>query len=254
VVADFAQQGGLLLARLLNPPQGDVILTFADTPYPMLREGDRAFAVIAIPTSWTPADYTLMASVQGQAVASATVSVAAADFPEEYITLPPDTASLLTDPVAIEEERKLLAAVYDGPTSQRLWSGAWQTPSSGLITNPFGLMRSINDGPLFPHSGTDFAADEETPVLASAAGRVALAQRLYLYGNAVVIDHGASVFSSYNHLAKSLVAEGQMVAPGQQIGTVGATGLVTGPHLHWEAIVHGVRMDPAVWTFRPLEP
>lgn len=253
-MTDFAYQGGLLLVRLRHSPDADVSLSFADASYPLLREGDLLFAVIGIPTALAPADYTLVAMAGDENIASATVAVAAGDFPVEEISLAPETASLLTDAAAIEAERSLLAAVYAGFTGQRLWSGAWSMPSQGVITNPFGLMRSINGGPLSPHSGTDLAADAGTAVVAAAAGRVAFAGPLHLRGNSVIIDHGAGVFSGYHHLSEIGAMEGQEVSPGQQIGLTGETGLAGGPHLHWEVIVHGVRVDPVLWTFRALEP
>jgi murein DD-endopeptidase MepM/ murein hydrolase activator NlpD len=127
-------------------------------------------------------------------------------------------------------------------------------PADGPITNPFGLQRSINGGPFSPHSGTDIGAEDGTPVVAAAAGRVAFAGALYLRGNSVIIDHGAGVFSGYHHLESIAVAEEQVVEMGDLVGFVGATGLVSGPHLHWEAIIGGVRVDPTLWTFRSLEP
>jgi murein DD-endopeptidase MepM/ murein hydrolase activator NlpD len=83
---------------------------------------------------------------------------------------------------------------------------------------------------------------------------VALAEQLFLYGNSVIIDHGAGVFSGYNHMQSIVVAPGESVALGQPIGYMGQTGLVTGPHVHWEAVVHGVRVDPLLWTQAAIEP
>jgi len=251
---DFAYQGGLVLVRLTNPPEGDLSVTFAGGSYPLLREADVAFAVIGLAVGFTPGDYTLSALADGETVATMTLSVAATDFPIEYLTLPPDSASLLTDSAAIAEERRTLTSVFAGFTSQRLWSGPWSLPAQGDITQPFGLLRSINGGPLFPHSGTDIAADEGVPVFAAASGRIAFAGTLYLYGNAVIIDHGAGVFSGYNHLSEITVSAGQTVAQSDLIGRIGATGLVSGPHLHWEVIIHGVRVDPILWTFSGLGP
>jgi len=180
--------------------------------------------------------------------------VATTEFASEYITLPPESVNLLTDTAAIEEENRTLAAIYAGFTPQRLWSGPWSLPAQGDITQPFGLMRSINGGPLYPHSGTDIAAEAGAPVVAAAGGRVAFAGPLYLRGNSVIIDHGAGVLSGYHHLSEITVSAGQAVAQGALIGRVGATGLVSGPHLHWEVIIHGTRVDPVLLTYRGLGP
>ncbi|HEU4760174.1 MAG TPA: peptidoglycan DD-metalloendopeptidase family protein [Dehalococcoidia bacterium] len=255
VAASFPQQGGFLLVRLLDPPPelSQATALFAGGSYAMLPEAGHWYALIGLGTDFPPGDYTV--EVDGSdALGSTTVTVGPGGFAEEYVDLPPETAGLLSDVAAIEEEKRLLANVYAGLTPERLWSGAWLLPAAGPITNPFGLQRSINGGPFSPHTGTDIAADAGAPVAASATGRVAFAGALYLRGNSVVIDHGAGVFSGYHHLQSVAVAEGQAVNAGDLIGYVGATGLVSGPHLHWEAIVGGVRVDPTLWTYGPVEP
>jgi murein DD-endopeptidase MepM/ murein hydrolase activator NlpD len=117
------------------------------------------------------------------------------------------------------------------------------------ITSPFGTRRSYNDGPVSGfHGGTDFGAGTGTPIYAPAAGRVVLAEELIVRGNAVLIDHGIGVFSGYWHQSELAVREGQTVQPGDLIGYVGDTGLVTGAHLHWEMRVGGFAVDPIQWT------
>ena len=135
-----------------------------------------------------------------------------------------------------------------------MWSGLWMVPAPGPISNGFGLQRSINGGPYSGHSGTDIANEEGTPLVAAAAGVVTLAEELYLFGNAVVIDHGAGVFSSYNHMLEVSAVAGQRVTQGDVIGKMGETGFVSGSHVHWEAIVHGTRVDPMLFTQTGIEP
>ncbi|MEE8369215.1 MAG: M23 family metallopeptidase [Dehalococcoidia bacterium] len=252
----FPRQGGFLLVRLVNPPPdlSEVAVHFAEGSYQMLPEGGRWFAVIGLSTSLIPGDSSLEVTAGGATLATAAVSVDAGGFAQEYIELPPESVGLLEDGEAIAQERITLAQVYAGLTLERPWSGAWIMPAAGPITNPFGLQRSINGGPFSPHTGTDIAADSGTPVAAAAGGQVAFAGLLYLRGNSVVIDHGAGVFSGYHHLESIAVAEGQAVAAGDLVGYIGETGLVSGPHLHWEAIIGSVRVDPTLWTFRSLQP
>ena len=219
----------------------------------MLSEGDRWFAVIGLGTGFAPGDYSVDVAA-GEALASTTVSIGPGGFAQEAIELPAESVGLLSDAAAVEEENRILARAYAGFTPERLWSGAWIIPAQGPITDPFGLQRSINGGPFFPHTGTDIAAEAGTPVAAAASGRVALARPLHLRGNSVIIDHGAGVFSGYHHMDSIAVTEGQSVTVGDLVGYVGATGFVSGPHLHWEAIVHGVRIDPTFWTYGPVEP
>jgi murein DD-endopeptidase MepM/ murein hydrolase activator NlpD len=97
------------------------------------------------------------------------------------------------------------------------------------------------------HTGTDFVGDTGAPITAAAAGRVAFAGELRVRGGSVMIDHGAGVFSAYHHLSRIDMAEGQSVTRGQSVGAMGATGLVTGPHLHWEVVVRGVEVDGGLW-------
>jgi murein DD-endopeptidase MepM/ murein hydrolase activator NlpD len=118
----------------------------------------------------------------------------------------------------------------------------------------FGEMRSENGGPYFPHTGVDIANGEGTGVFAAADGVVAYADRGYLYGNLAIIDHGVGVFSAYAHLQSFAVQAGQSVRKGDLIGYMGQSGYVTGPHLHWEAIVHGVRVDARLFTLPGEEP
>ncbi|MEE9307283.1 MAG: M23 family metallopeptidase [Spirochaetia bacterium] len=102
------------------------------------------------------------------------------------------------------------------------------------------------------HNGVDLAAPEGTPVFASGAGRVVLAKERIITGNSVVIEHLPGVFSLYHHLQDIEVQEGQRLFQGQRIGTVGMTGLATGPHLHWELRVSGVAVDPDFFVGRPM--
>ena len=254
--SSFPQQGGFLLVRFLNSPPGldEATVFFAGGSYPMLPEGDRWYALIGLGTDFPPGDYAVAVAAPLAMLGSASVSVAPGGFPQESLQLSPESAGLLADAAAIEEEKRLLARVYAGFRPERLWSGAWILPAAGPITDPFGLQRSINGGPYSPHTGSDIAAEAGAPVAASASGVVAFAGPLYLRGNSVIIDHGAGVFSGYHHLEGIAVAEGQAVTMGDLVGYVGATGFVSGPHLHWEAIVGGVRVDPTLWTYGPVEP
>jgi murein DD-endopeptidase MepM/ murein hydrolase activator NlpD len=95
-----------------------------------------------------------------------------------------------------------------------------------------------------PHNGADFPAGTGTPVKAPNAGRIVAARDLYFSGQTVIIDHGTGLFSTLAHLSRIDVREGDSVEPGDVVGLVGATGRVTGPHLHWALRVSGARVDP----------
>lgn len=113
------------------------------------------------------------------------------------------------------------------------------------ISGSFGIERRLNDAPITTHSGTDYAAATGTPTYAIADGRVALvAYDMFLSGNTLIIDHGYGLYSSYSHLDSIDVHQNDFVYPGQQVGTVGATGRATGPHLHFVLTWKGIRPDP----------
>ncbi|MCA3427521.1 MAG: M23 family metallopeptidase, partial [Roseomonas sp.] len=103
----------------------------------------------------------------------------------------------------------------------------------GRISGVFGSQRILNGQPRQPHYGLDFAAPTGTPVLASAAGRVTLADEFHFFGKLIVLDHGHGVNSLYAHLSEISVREGESIATAQRIGAIGMTGRVTGPHLHF---------------------
>jgi murein DD-endopeptidase MepM/ murein hydrolase activator NlpD len=102
----------------------------------------------------------------------------------------------------------------------------------------------FNGEPRSPHSGADFLSGTGTPIKAPNSGRIVAARELYFSGNTVIIDHGLGLFSMLAHLSQLDVREGDLVSAGQIVGLVGATGRVTGPHLHWALRVSGARIDP----------
>ena len=132
----------------------------------------------------------------------------------------------------------------------QLWYGSFIKPAAGQLTSTFGKHRVYNTGVRRHHLGIDIANVVGTPVYAGNSGIVALAGGLHLYGKSVVINHGQGVSSSYNHLSKIHVAREEQVDKGQIIGLMGATGQVTGSHLHWGMVVNGVAVDPEEWTER----
>jgi len=145
---------------------------------------------------------------------------------------------------AVAEQEKL-RQIFDHITPEKLWHGPFRLPLSGGVrgTN-FGKRRILNGQPRSPHTGADFPAPTGTPIHATQTGRVVLAEELYFSGNTVIIDHGLGIYSLYGHLSATDVAVGDSVKAGAVIGKVGATGRVTGPHLHWGVTVNKARVNP----------
>jgi murein DD-endopeptidase MepM/ murein hydrolase activator NlpD len=143
------------------------------------------------------------------------------------------------------EERDKLRAIFDQVTPEKLWDGDFHVPLDGVTTGGnFGKRRVLNGQPGSPHSGVDFPSPTGTLVHAAQSGRVALAEELFFSGNTVVVDHGLGVYTFYGHLSEVHVKVGDELRSGQVLGKVGATGRVTGPHLHWGLTVERARVNP----------
>ncbi len=143
-------------------------------------------------------------------------------------------------------ELALIAAARAEMSTLDGWAGSFIAPVNGAVTGVYGSQRILAGTPSAPHAGIDFGVAPGTPVVAPAAGIVRLAQGpLTLEGNLVMIDHGFGLVSAFLHLSRIDVKPGDVVAQGQRIGAVGATGRATGPHLHWGLTWTDVRVDPA---------
>jgi murein DD-endopeptidase MepM/ murein hydrolase activator NlpD len=184
-----------------------------------------------------------------QVATAVNVVVGAGPYATENIQVAPGREGLLA-PEIIQAEQVKMVDLWSRVGSRSLWEGPFSLPlASNRITSPFGTRRSYNNGPVDGfHGGTDFGAGIGMPIYAPAAGRVVLAEELAVRGNAVLIDHGLGVFSGYWHQSELAARVGQAVQPGDLIGYVGDTGLVTGAHLHWEMRVGGIAVDPMQWT------
>ena len=169
-----------------------------------------------------------------------------------YITLSPQKQRIMMDRSKSREDNAKRGAAYAKADREpeQLWEGKFMRPTEGRLTSPFGKYREYNTGVRRHHYGTDIANVVGTPVYASNSGIVTLADGLHIYGNAVILNHGQGVSSSYNHLSEIHVQVGERVEKGQRIGLMGATGQATGSHLHWGMVVNGVAVAPEEWTER----
>lgn len=145
----------------------------------------------------------------------------------------------------IAKERDEAMKIYAKFTPQRLWSEPFMLPMSSKITSHFGNARVYNDGEVKSfHGGTDFRAVVGTPIYATNDGIVELAKDRFLAGKSVLINHGNGLFTQYYHCSEILVQKGQKVQKGQIIAKSGASGRVSGPHLHFGVLLHGAQVDP----------
>jgi hypothetical protein len=153
----------------------------------------------------------------------------------------------------IKRERKLMRAAIRTISPERYWEFPFTRPAKGKMLSRFGLYRVFNGDVKARHTGLDFRAWQGTPLYAMAAGKVILTGGFYFAGNAVFIDHGNGLVSMACHMSKILVREGDMVKAGQRIGLSGATGRVTGAHLHLGVFVLGKTVDPELLFDGSLE-
>jgi murein DD-endopeptidase MepM/ murein hydrolase activator NlpD len=175
-----------------------------------------------------------------------TIAVQAGEYRMERLSVAPQfgqPASAAVQQRMREEAaraRAVSAASHDTP---RMWELPFVAPRESRITSGFGHGRMFNDQVQSRHTGTDFAGAVGAPIRAPARGRVALVDDFYLGGGVIYIDHGAGLVTAYLHLSGKDVSEGDVVEAGQVIGRVGATGRVTGPHLHWIVRYGGHTVD-----------
>jgi murein DD-endopeptidase MepM/ murein hydrolase activator NlpD len=192
-----------------------------------------------------PSGQVVLRRWRGGELEEVSVTIAGYPYPQQELTVEDSKVNLSeADRARAARERKRLAALWTrtGPVRFTLPLGA---PLDPLPTGrSFGRRRVFNGQPRSPHTGVDFSGAVGTPVQSAAAGTVVLADDLFFAGNSVLVDHGGGLITMYMHLDTVGVAEGETVDRGQIVGTVGATGRVTGPHLHFGVRWHGLRIDP----------
>jgi hypothetical protein len=178
--------------------------------------------------------------------ATGKIQIRGRKFPVQRLTLPQALVDLDPPTLArVGEESHRLRTLFEGLTPERLWRGPFTKPVG--VEDPgdgFGAKRIINGQPRAPHSGLDYRAEAGVPVVAANTGRVALVAEHFFPGRLVVLDHGLGLYTLYFHLGRVDVAEGALVGRGEPIGTVGASGRATGPHLHFGVQLRRARVDP----------
>ncbi len=250
-------------ARSLQP--GEVVLLRVSAPAALSEVSGEAFgkpllffqanpgewlALAGIDLAAKPAEHSV--SIEAGIVSGSEPLRAAIDLdvqPKSFPTRRLKVDSKYVDPPAetqqrIQEESRILRRIFRTVTAERLWKGAFVRPVPGRANSSFGKRSILNGKARSPHSGTDFQAARGTPVQAPNRGRVVLAKDLYFSGNTVILDHGLGLYSYFAHLSEFRVEEGLAVSIGDVLGLVGATGRVTGPHLHWSVRLNGARVDP----------
>ena len=233
-------QGGFITGTV--PPGSHVRVS--GTEIPLASSGAFAIGLARDATPWL----TISAFFPDGTTDQRKFEVAKRDWPVQRIDGLPEEQVTPSDKdlVAIRDEQTKIANARSKVRNADAFMAGFTWPAVGPISGVFGSQRILNGQPRAAHLGLDIAAPEGTPIKAPADGVVTLvAPSLFFNGNVVILDHGLGVTTLYAHLARFSVIQGQPVHRGDVIGTVGRTGRVTGPHLHFGLNVRGVGLDPA---------
>lgn len=252
-----------LCLLLSNPGWGadiakgkSLLLTFS-TPMGTLMDDERNISILLHPTDRTkgiailPIDYYAAAGESNLTWKTpagdvpVALNVVEGSYPTE--TLSVDPAKVTPPPEAQEQiarEKAEAEAIYGRFTPIRYWNQPFITPLDSFITSAYGSARTYNGSLKSYHGGVDFRARIPTPILASNDGIIVLAKDRYYSGGTIIIDHGEGIYTCYFHLSRFDVAPGEIVKRGQPIALSGASGRITGPHLHFGMMVHGIQTDP----------
>ncbi|MDP3022383.1 MAG: M23 family metallopeptidase [Sulfuricurvum sp.] len=166
-------------------------------------------------------------------------------YPTEVLSV--DSSKVSPPPEALQriaQEKAEAEEIYKHITAERYWNKPFIRPIDSITTSQYGSARTYNGVLKSYHGGVDFRAKTPLPILATNDGVVVLVKDRYYAGGTVIIDHGEGVYSCYFHLSQFDVKVGDPVIQGQEIGLSGATGRITGPHLHFGFMVQGIQTDP----------
>ena len=252
VVPSPVPQGNAALVLVDAPGAASASVAWGGEAFALLQEGERFFGFIGIDVRSSPGPAPIgvgawRADWKQLLWTETAIQVAPVEWTSDDIKI--DAANIaLLDPDVRERDIELRRPHQSRLTTVRHWSGAFDPPATGAITSLYGERRSFNGGPISDyHSGVDYSGAIGDPIAAPNDGVIAWVGKTDRRGNGLIIDHGAGVFSGYYHLSEALGAAGSEIARGDVIGYIGATGLATGPHLHWELVVRGVAVDPIPW-------
>lgn len=226
-------------------PQGDVSLTCFGKQWPVAREKDgKVWAWVGVDLKAKTGSHPLVWKADNWQQRDE-LTVNKGKFRISRITVEKKMAVFGPEELKrIRADQKQLKDSYVAKVDASPFIHITQLPTQGIESTPFGAQRYVNGEPRSPHSGIDIAAPEGTAVITPIAGKVLVAEAMYLNGNTIAIGHGHGLVSVFSHLKSASVKEGEWIEAGQQIGEVGMTGRATGPHLHWGLRFQKARINP----------
>ena len=215
---------------------------------PYTRIGADWVAVVGVDLEAKPGNHTAEVRINKNGAIernAVTVSVKSVKFPTEELKVADAYVQLSKENQdRANAEAQEITAIHNTITNEILWREQFLSPITGVTGSNFGKRRVFNGEARNPHNGADLRATAGTPIQSTNRGRVVLAKDLFYTGNTVMIDHGIGIYTLYAHLSRIDVQKDAIVERGQTVGLAGATGRVTGPHLHWGARVQNAKVDP----------
>lgn len=243
--------GGIAYIDLPSASTAPVV-KFEGRECAVIKRGDHWTAIVGIPLATAPGaqKITVQSSKGSSEVA---FQVKSKKYRTQYLTIQ-DQRKVEPNPEdlkRIASETARSDAALSRFTADESRDLELLAPIEGARSDSFGSRRVFNGQPRNPHSGMDIAAPRGTPIRAPAAGKVVEAGEFFFNGNTLYIDHGNGLVTMYCHLDKVAVKAGDVVKRGDLLGTVGSTGRVTGPHLHWGIALNRAMVDPALFLPAP---
>jgi murein DD-endopeptidase MepM/ murein hydrolase activator NlpD len=243
-----AVPGGVVTFKLPGSPDRKPDVRYGDLPVLVVRQADGWLAIAGISLDTEPGEYHLDVREPDAQPRQLAFRIVPKQYRVQKLKVPPGQVNLSPeDEARVKREQEKVHAVLaaftpDAPATLRL-----EQPVPGPRSSSFGMRRVFNGEARKPHSGMDIAAATGTPIKAPLAGRVVDVGNYFFNGNDVILDHGQGLMTMYCHLSKIRVEVGQQLKAGDVLGEVGATGRVTGPHLHWGVILNSTSVDPALF-------